>query len=150
MIKEFGILSWATLNPSVGSICPAERIGKVELEGVNPHLRGGRVEKSFRKNHPQFTRPRFEPRSTRLQQSSLNTTSALANYATEAASFKIKTGIMITPCLELGRKWKTIEEKPPPVHPTEIRTPISPSSAVDLNTTSALANYATEAGPPLQ
>nr|CAD7194752.1 unnamed protein product [Timema douglasi] len=34
----------------------------------------------------------------------------------------------------------------PPVHPTEIRTSISPSSAVELNTTSALANYATEAG----
>nr|CAD7442598.1 unnamed protein product [Timema bartmani] len=43
-------------------------------------------------------------------------------------------------------EWKTIEEKPPPVHPTEIRTLISPSSAVGLNTTSALANYATEAG----
>nr|CAD7205475.1 unnamed protein product [Timema douglasi] len=37
-------------------------------------------------------------------------------------------------------------EKPPQVHPTEIRTWISPSSAVELNTTSALANYATEAG----
>ncbi|CAG2055567.1 unnamed protein product [Timema podura] len=37
-------------------------------------------------------------------------------------------------------------EKPPPVHPTEIRTSISPSSAVELNTTSALANYATEVG----
>nr|CAD7256963.1 unnamed protein product [Timema shepardi] len=36
--------------------------------------------------------------------------------------------------------------KPPPVHPTEILTSISPSSAVELNTTSALANYATEAG----
>ncbi|CAG2062690.1 unnamed protein product [Timema podura] len=34
--------------------------------------------------------------------------------------------------------------KPPPVHPTEIRTSISPSSAVKLDTTSALANYATE------
>nr|CAD7571920.1 unnamed protein product [Timema californicum] len=32
------------------------------------------------------------------------------------------------------------------VHPTEIRTSISLSSAVELNTTSALANYATEAG----
>nr|CAD7460410.1 unnamed protein product [Timema tahoe] len=31
------------------------------------------------------------------------------------------------------------------VHPTEIRASISPSSAVELNTTSALANYATEA-----
>nr|CAD7256782.1 unnamed protein product [Timema shepardi] len=37
-------------------------------------------------------------------------------------------------------------EKPPPVHPTEVRTSISPSSAVELNTTSALANYSTEAG----
>nr|CAD7577057.1 unnamed protein product [Timema californicum] len=36
--------------------------------------------------------------------------------------------------------------KPPPVHPTEIRTWNSPSSAVELNTTSALANYATEVG----
>nr|CAD7454789.1 unnamed protein product [Timema tahoe] len=34
----------------------------------------------------------------------------------------------------------------PSVHPTEIRTSISPSSAVKLNTTGALANYATEAG----
>nr|CAD7439947.1 unnamed protein product [Timema bartmani] len=32
------------------------------------------------------------------------------------------------------------------VHLTEIRTSIIPSSAVELNTTSALANYATEAG----
>nr|CAD7406106.1 unnamed protein product [Timema poppensis] len=37
------------------------------------------------------------------------------------------------------------QEKPPPVHTTEIRTSISPSSAVKLNTTSALANYAIEA-----
>nr|CAD7418823.1 unnamed protein product [Timema poppensis] len=36
--------------------------------------------------------------------------------------------------------------KTTPVHPTEIRTSITPSSAVQLNTTSALANYATEAG----
>nr|CAD7260560.1 unnamed protein product [Timema shepardi] len=35
--------------------------------------------------------------------------------------------------------------KPPSVHPSEIRTSISQSSAVELNTTSALANYATEA-----
>nr|CAD7200964.1 unnamed protein product [Timema douglasi] len=47
-------------------------------------------------------------------------------------------------CVEV--EWKTIEEKPPLVHPIEIRTSISPSSAVELNTTSALANYATEVG----
>nr|CAD7571589.1 unnamed protein product [Timema californicum] len=42
--------------------------------------------------------------------------------------------------------WNTAaDEKPPPAHPTEIRTSISPSSAVELNTTSALDNYATEA-----
>nr|CAD7593743.1 unnamed protein product [Timema genevievae] len=33
----------------------------------------------------------------------------------------------------------------PPVHPTEIRTSISPSSAAELNTTGALSNCATEA-----
>nr|CAD7394443.1 unnamed protein product [Timema cristinae] len=38
-------------------------IGDVELEEVNPPLRGGRV-----KNHLQFTRPRFEPRSPRPRQ----------------------------------------------------------------------------------
>nr|CAD7425989.1 unnamed protein product [Timema monikensis] len=70
-------LDWDTMSTALGK----KGIGKVELNEVNPHLRGGRVE-----NH-------------------------------------------------LG---------PPPVHPTEIRTSISPSSAVGLNTTSALANYATE------
>nr|CAD7406192.1 unnamed protein product [Timema cristinae] len=39
---------------------------------------------------------------------------------------------------------KPFRKKPPSVHPTEIRTSISPSSAVELNTTSALANYAIE------
>nr|CAD7425486.1 unnamed protein product [Timema monikensis] len=49
------------------------------------------------------------------------------------------------PFLE-GRGSNHSREKPPPVHPTEIRTSISTSLAVELNTTSALANYATEAG----
>nr|CAD7258453.1 unnamed protein product [Timema shepardi] len=40
---------------------------------------------------------------------------------------------------------KPFRKKQPPVHPTEIRTSISPSSAVELNT-SALAYHATEAG----
>nr|CAD7426067.1 unnamed protein product [Timema monikensis] len=66
-----------------------KKIGKVELEEVNPHLRGGRVE-----NH--LGTPPLHPL--------------------------------------------------PPVHPTKIQTSISSSSAVELNTTSALANYATEAG----
>nr|CAD7202106.1 unnamed protein product [Timema douglasi] len=70
----------AHLGPKMASMSLLG-IGKVELEEVNPHLRGGIVE-----NH-------------------------------------------------LGT--------PPPVHPTEIRTSIFPSSAVGLNTTSALTNYAT-------
>nr|CAD7568769.1 unnamed protein product [Timema californicum] len=38
-----------------------------------------------------------------------------------------------------------LKEKPLPVHPTEIRTSISPSSVIELNTTRALAKYATKA-----
>nr|CAD7596418.1 unnamed protein product [Timema genevievae] len=72
-----------TCNPSNANLKTV--IVHVLNEEVNPHLRGGRVENHFRKNHP-------------------------------------------------------------PVHPTEILTSISPSSAVELNTTGALANYATEAG----
>nr|CAD7403649.1 unnamed protein product [Timema cristinae] len=74
-----------TSKPGITTkISSVTEIGKVELEEVNPHLRGEGVE-----NH-------------------------------------------------LG--------KTTPVHPTKIRTSVSPSSAVELNTTSALANYATEAG----
>nr|CAD7572022.1 unnamed protein product [Timema californicum] len=40
--------------------------------------------------------------------------------------------------------------KTTPVHPTKIRTSISLFSAVELNTTSALANYATEANPNIK
>nr|CAD7415637.1 unnamed protein product [Timema poppensis] len=47
--------------------------------------------------------------------------------------------------VELSTRSAKRLEKPPPVHPTEIRTSISPSSAVELNMTSALANYTTEA-----
>nr|CAD7571944.1 unnamed protein product [Timema californicum] len=72
--------------------------------------------KPFRKNHPQFTRPVIRTSISPSSAVGLNTTSALANYATEA------------------------------VNPTEIRTSISPSSAVELNPTIASANYATEAG----
>nr|CAD7567645.1 unnamed protein product [Timema californicum] len=51
----------------------------------------------------------------------------------------------VNPHLRGGRVEDHLGNPPPPVHPTEIRTSISPSSAVELNTTSALANYATEA-----
>nr|CAD7400460.1 unnamed protein product [Timema poppensis] len=41
---------------------------------------------------------------------------------------------------------KPFRKNHPPVHPTKIRTSISPSSAVELNTTTVLANYAAETG----
>nr|CAD7590842.1 unnamed protein product [Timema genevievae] len=45
---------------------------------------------------------------------------------------------------ETFRSLGLIKQLQDSVHPTEIRTSISPSSVVELNTTSALANYATE------
>nr|CAD7403090.1 unnamed protein product [Timema cristinae] len=85
-------------------------IGKVELKEVNPNLRGGRVE-----NHLGKTTPSSPDRDLNLD----------------------------LPVLS-SRAQHDKREKPLPVHPTEIRTLISPS-AVELNTSSALANYATEA-----
>nr|CAD7578666.1 unnamed protein product [Timema californicum] len=203
-----------------------------------PNISGGKK---------QFTRPRFEPRSPRPQQSSFNTTSALANYATGAGrdtpssqitegdegggmsrgpageprqtldfphssankqsrsdiddkfgKFEIKKLIEgvgqvatarfppnkstkeTTVCQELNSDESPVPDMRGPVNqrshgcknglnlqkvtshlrggkgenhlgktssnPTEIQTLISPSSAVELNMTSALANYATEAG----
>nr|CAD7193629.1 unnamed protein product [Timema douglasi] len=70
-------------------------------------------------------------------------------FALESMPFKPffqKNAIVNSLCKELTAKQELLDkEKPPPVHPTEIRTSISPSSAVELNTTSALANYTTEA-----
>nr|CAD7199477.1 unnamed protein product [Timema douglasi] len=57
---------------------------------------------------------------------------------------RVRAGIDLA--LQLG--YSPVKEKPPPVHPTEIRSSISSSSAVELNTTSVLANCATGAGGP--
>nr|CAD7255937.1 unnamed protein product [Timema shepardi] len=84
-----------------------EGIGKVELEEVNPNLRGGRVEKHLGKNtpvHPTEIQTSISPSSA----DELNTTSALASYATEAE-----------------RKWKTILEK------TNLSTP-DPDSILNI------------------
>nr|CAD7406233.1 unnamed protein product [Timema cristinae] len=79
---------------------------------------------------------------------------------------KARTGLaeakryLLTSASEQGKKVELVEVNPhlcggrvenhlgktTPVHPTEIQTSISPSSAVEINTTSTLANYATEAG----
>nr|CAD7577481.1 unnamed protein product [Timema californicum] len=78
------------------------RIGEVELEEVNSHFRGGRVENHLEENHPQFTRPRFEPRYLRPLQSSSKVTSALANYATEA-------GVSDINMLRRGNDWEVTQ-----------------------------------------
>nr|CAD7460533.1 unnamed protein product [Timema tahoe] len=61
------------------------------------------------------------------------------------ASFMIHI-VRSEPAFAWRESGKPFMKNHPPVHPTYIRTSISPSSAVELNTTSALANYATEAG----
>nr|CAD7203762.1 unnamed protein product [Timema douglasi] len=172
-------------------------IGKVELEEVNPHLRGGRVETHLGKTTPVHSteiRTSISPSSA----VELNTTSArtrirfrrvvniyinfnkmegetsvkiepeedLEYYLHQEDTFEIKSEIDLPIKSEEGFKEEIqdyqqpeycpgpltfppikeeLPEKPPPAHPTEIRASISPSSAVELNTTSALANYATEA-----
>nr|CAD7573799.1 unnamed protein product [Timema californicum] len=83
-LPQISCIRLGALDVRENGVTCCQGIRKVELEEVNPHLCGGRVE-----NH-------------------------------------------------LG--------KTTPVHPTEIRTSISPSSAVERNTTRALANHATEAG----
>nr|CAD7257132.1 unnamed protein product [Timema shepardi] len=144
-------------------------IGKVKLEEVNPHLHGGRVE-----NHLGKTTPSSPYRvSSSISPSSaveLDTTSTLANYATEAGT---RCGMASMAFLALPHgKWSNSDhvmfqtslrcpicslppiplfhEKTAPIHPTEIRTSISSSSAVKLNTTSTLANYVTEVGGKIQ
>nr|CAD7398635.1 unnamed protein product [Timema cristinae] len=76
-------------------------IGKVDLEEVNPHLRGGRVE-----NHLGKTTPSSPNRDrTSISPSSaveLNTTSALANYATEESE-KMKLGYLVVVCLKQSK-----------------------------------------------
>nr|CAD7438318.1 unnamed protein product [Timema bartmani] len=116
---------------------------------LNPHLRGGRVEKNLGKNHHQNTRPRFEPPSISPTSLVYCDSSALDHVAIEFLKYDVQLPQLqdFTFCL-----WfKTLNFTYPhplfsySIHPTEIRTSISPSSAVELNTTSALANYATEA-----
>ncbi|CAG2067997.1 unnamed protein product, partial [Timema podura] len=56
-------------------------LGRLNLEVVNPHLCGGRVENHLGNTpHSQFTQPRFEPRP---QQCSKHETSASANHTAE-------------------------------------------------------------------
>nr|CAD7195702.1 unnamed protein product [Timema douglasi] len=100
----------------------------------------------------------------------LTRTRCIISRVSSSAAATLAKGVDLTGCWKGGRRkgWVTLkptsgqgtdvrttwprlgqarspQENPTPVHPTEIRTSISPSSAAELNTTSALANYATEA-----
>nr|CAD7575910.1 unnamed protein product [Timema californicum] len=69
------------------------------------------------------------------------------NITTEELLLKIEVeSEEVNPHLRGVRVENHLGKKNTPVHPTEIRTSISLSSALELNTTSALVNYATEAG----
>nr|CAD7401724.1 unnamed protein product [Timema cristinae] len=130
----------------------------VELEEVNPHLRVGRVE-----NHLGKASPSSPDRDSNLD---LPVLSSRAQHdkrvELEEVNPHLRGGRVekhlgkttpSTPNRDLNfdlpvlssRAQHDKREKPPSVHSTEIRTLISPSSAVELNTTSALANYTTEA-----
>nr|CAD7588679.1 unnamed protein product [Timema genevievae] len=65
--------------------CGLVESGGLSLEEVNPHLREGRVE-----NHLGKTTPSSPDRDSNLNLPvELNTTSALANYATEADCYRV-------------------------------------------------------------
>nr|CAD7574751.1 unnamed protein product [Timema californicum] len=137
------MLPGAKSQPAEDVLCISwnkQGIGEVALEEVNPHLRGGRVENHLVKSTPSSP----EEIRTPISPSSaveLNTTSVLGNYTTEAGS--IRGSQPAFAWRESGKPFR--KNHTPPVHPTEIRTSISlSSSAVKLNTTNALANYAPE------
>nr|CAD7410347.1 unnamed protein product [Timema poppensis] len=64
-------------------ICKNMCLAAVELEEVKPHLRGGRVENHLGINHPSSLDRDSNLDLPVLSSVELNTTSALANYATE-------------------------------------------------------------------
>nr|CAD7448696.1 unnamed protein product [Timema bartmani] len=114
-------------------------MGRLNLEEVNPHLRGGRVE-----NHLGKTTPSSPDRDSNLD---LPVLCGLTQHDWRVSQLRHRGGLNleeVNPHLRGGRVENHLG-KTPPVHPTEIQTSISPSSVVWLNTNGALANYATEA-----
>nr|CAD7392452.1 unnamed protein product [Timema cristinae] len=100
-----------------------------------------------RENHPQYTRPGLNHNLSRHMQPVYCESDALDHAATKTNGVtRIGEGELEELNLHLrGGRVENHLGKTTPVHPTEIRTSISPSSAVELNTTSMLANYTTEA-----
>nr|CAD7255870.1 unnamed protein product [Timema shepardi] len=82
-------VSLMTFKPSPPSFHPhfssfSQVPGVTQCTGSEPAFAWRESGRPFRKNHAQFTRPKFKPRSFPSSAVDLNTTSALANYATEA------------------------------------------------------------------
>nr|CAD7258608.1 unnamed protein product [Timema shepardi] len=113
-------------------------IGKDELEEVNPHLRGGGV-----KNHLGKTTPSSpaEIRTSIFPSSAveLNTTSALANYATEAAVELNMTSALANYATEAGIGKVELEEVNPHLHGGRVQNhlektiPSSPDRDLNLD-----------------
>nr|CAD7568700.1 unnamed protein product [Timema californicum] len=95
---------------------------------MNPHLRGGRVE-----NHLGKTTPSSPDRDSNLDIPVLSSRAQHDKRSSTTEDGEIEVRI-------------SVGKNHPQFNPTEIRTSISPSSVVELNTTSVLANYTTEAG----
>nr|CAD7431312.1 unnamed protein product [Timema monikensis] len=83
-----------------------------------------------------------------LQPPPFSTTDKGTEYSFAKMTGVLGAGVVIVPLISILESVAVAKSF---VHPTEIRTSISPSSAVELNSTSALANYATEVakGKPL-
>nr|CAD7412381.1 unnamed protein product [Timema poppensis] len=141
------------------------RIGKVEYRGSEPAFAWRESRKPFKKIIFSSSERESNLDLPVLDSLAQHETNALANHDTEAGtwlmekdldqniSLKIKeepyNNSLTNPCSGQGVVTHGHVDNHgfnSQVHPTEIRTSISPSSAVELNTTSVLANYATEAG----
>nr|CAD7571575.1 unnamed protein product [Timema californicum] len=162
--------SFETLPDQIMYTYAGPRIGKVELEEVNPHLRGGRVEshlgppsspdrdsnldlpvlsslaqhdKRWVRGVCMFLRDQYLPAMQRLVSLFLSLRLSRSPWSARDLNLALSCSY------PAGWKRLSSEQVYPHSlggHPTEIRTSISPSSAVELNTTSALSNYVTEAG----
>nr|CAD7259228.1 unnamed protein product [Timema shepardi] len=115
-----------------------DAVSVLDLNEVYPHLRGGRVENNL------VTTAHSTPKlDSNLD---LPVIGFLVFCESGALDHAVnEAGLRAEPTFVWRESGKPFRKNHPPVHPTEIRTSISPSSAVGLNTTSALANYATEA-----
>nr|CAD7569538.1 unnamed protein product [Timema californicum] len=121
------------------------RIGKVELEEVNPHLRGGRVE-----NHLGKTTPSSPDRDSNLN---LPVLSDRAHHNKRVSQLRHRGGMRHVDSQGLSRSAPTAERSP--ILSTRERLRLSLENdisrhsrirAVELNATSVLANYATDVG----